>query len=265
VAVLPCSLALLWLTACDPAPPHLDLKKIDRSITREPAYATKDPRYCLLVLGGRARTRVWLVLDGDTLYVDRNGDGDLTGAGERVGLAAVFPSQNSLYAEQRQFLAGDLSEGAGGPRHTNLTVTRCVPNPKFVPTAADDRQARELLDQNPDAVVVVVALQVGGRVRQVAAPNFARRPQDAPVLHFHGPLTFGLHPKWFYGWPVFARGRDNTLTVVVGTPGLGEGSFALLGYDDVPKGVHPVAEVRFPARSPEQPPVVVRVPLKERC
>jgi len=34
--------------------------------------------------------------------------------------------------------------------------------------------------------------------------------------------------------------------VVVGTPGVGEGSFALLGYDDVPKDAHPVADRRVP-------------------
>ena len=53
-----------------------DLTKIDRKITKEPAYKFK-PKYCLLVFGPEARTRVWLVLDGDTLYVDRNCNGVL--------------------------------------------------------------------------------------------------------------------------------------------------------------------------------------------
>src|SRR5262245_16073774 len=60
-----------------------DLTKIDRRIGREPAYQSQ-PHYCLLVFGPEVKTRVWLVHDGDTLYVDRNGDGDLTGAGEKV-------------------------------------------------------------------------------------------------------------------------------------------------------------------------------------
>ena len=60
-----------------------DLTQIDRKITREPTYRSK-PKYCLLVFGPEAKVRVWLVLDGDTLYVDRNGNGDLTEAGERV-------------------------------------------------------------------------------------------------------------------------------------------------------------------------------------
>jgi hypothetical protein len=55
-----------------------DLAAIDRSIKKEPVYASKSPRHVLLVLGLEAKDRVWLVKDGDVLYVDRNGNGDLT-------------------------------------------------------------------------------------------------------------------------------------------------------------------------------------------
>src|SRR5437867_4405005 len=61
-----------------------DLASIDRIIKKEPAYRTGKPKYCLLVFGPEAKTRVWLVQDGDTLYVDRNGNGDLTEEGEKV-------------------------------------------------------------------------------------------------------------------------------------------------------------------------------------
>src|SRR5215831_13810140 len=60
-----------------------DLSKIARTIGKEPAYQSK-PKYCLVVYGPEAKTRVWLVLDGDVLYADRNGDGDLTGKDERI-------------------------------------------------------------------------------------------------------------------------------------------------------------------------------------
>src|SRR5262245_46854775 len=63
-----------------------DLTKIERTIAKEPVYQTKTPKYCLLVFGPEAKMRVWLVLDGKDLYVDRNGDGDLTGSGKRVQL-----------------------------------------------------------------------------------------------------------------------------------------------------------------------------------
>src|SRR5687768_10161165 len=41
----------------------VDLTKIDRTIPKEPAYQSKSPKYCLLVFGPKAETRVWVVLD----------------------------------------------------------------------------------------------------------------------------------------------------------------------------------------------------------
>jgi len=63
--------------------PAVDLTMIDRSIAKEPAYKSK-PKYCLLVFGQEAKHRVWVVLDGDVVYIDRNGNGDLTEEGERL-------------------------------------------------------------------------------------------------------------------------------------------------------------------------------------
>ena len=61
----------------------VDLTKIDRTIAKQPAYRGK-PKYCLLVFGPEAKTRIWLVQDGDTLYVDRTSNGDLTGPAKKV-------------------------------------------------------------------------------------------------------------------------------------------------------------------------------------
>ncbi len=245
------------------------LAKIDRTLRKEPAYKSGAPRYCLLVLGPEAKTRVWLVLDGDVLYVDRNGDGDLTAAGERVPLGEVAKGPDSPYAEIREFSAGDLSEGPGGPVHTKLTVAHAVPNPRFVPAEGHDlvdRQVKALLDKNPGVTVAIIAIQLGGRLRQAAAPAFADKPRDAPVVHLNGPLAMGLMTKWLYGWPVLARGEDaSELTAAVGTPGLGEASFAVLAYDDVPEGAHPVAAFRFANRAPGKSPIALQVPLKRRC
>lgn len=74
---LPLLLAVPWSATATAA----DLTKIDRTIAKEPAYKAK-PKYCLLVFGPEAKTRIWLVVDGDVLYVDRNGNGDLTEKGE---------------------------------------------------------------------------------------------------------------------------------------------------------------------------------------
>jgi hypothetical protein len=82
---LPCRSAtfLLLLFAARPAQ-GVDLTKIDRTIAKEPAYQSKSPSYGLLVFGPEAKSRAWVVLDGDVLYVDRNCNGDLTEEGERL-------------------------------------------------------------------------------------------------------------------------------------------------------------------------------------
>src|SRR5262245_53303795 len=69
-----------------------DLAKLVRAPRKEPAYLSKRPLYGLAAFGAKAEKAVWLVLDKskpeggryDVLYIDLNGDGDLTSAGERV-------------------------------------------------------------------------------------------------------------------------------------------------------------------------------------
>src|SRR5436309_9073053 len=103
--------------------PAADLAKIPRTIAKEPAYQTSTPKYCLLVFGLDAKTRVWLVQDGDTLFVDRNGSGDLTEDGKRVKLK----QQDDSY---RSFEAGDLT--IGGLTHTGLSVSQMKASPELV-------------------------------------------------------------------------------------------------------------------------------------
>ncbi len=55
-------------------------------IRKEPAYPEK-PRYCLLLFGPQAQARVWLVRAGDRLFVDTNGNGDLTESGKEFRMA----------------------------------------------------------------------------------------------------------------------------------------------------------------------------------
>lgn len=92
-----CCLPLVAQAAPLPTPPdapagyvEVDYTKIDRRIAREPAY-TAEPRYALFVFDLAGKHRVWMVADKsrkdapyhDVLYVDLDGDGDLTEAGER--------------------------------------------------------------------------------------------------------------------------------------------------------------------------------------
>src|SRR5262249_1373194 len=135
-----------------------DLTKIDRTIAKEPVYTGK-PKYCLLVFGPEAKTKAWLALDGDVLYVDRNCNGDLTGKEKRVEMVYRSPSLSV-------FQAGDVIDGK--TKHTSLR-----------------------LDLPEKAKGVSLAITVEGKKREYAGflheeLVFADRPQDAPIVHFKG-------------------------------------------------------------------------------
>lgn len=144
----------LWLSASSAAGPASE-----RGIAREPVYRTKTPKYCLLAFGPEAQSRIWLVLDGDTLYVDRNGNGDLTDRGERVAL------------DSSRFEAETITEQGGKVRHRNLLVLR----------STGDRH--------------YIQVDLHGGFQQYTLAAFADRPQDAPVRHFNGPLSLSVHKR----------------------------------------------------------------------
>ena len=76
-------IALLCVLLMSQLAAAVDYDKVERKIVQEPAYRTGKPRYALLLFGAEAKLAIWVVLDGRTLYVDRNGDGDLTAKNEQ--------------------------------------------------------------------------------------------------------------------------------------------------------------------------------------
>lgn len=230
-------LALLTAVLLAPLAPAADLAALRRPPVKEPPYESGSPRYCLLVFGPDAATRIWLVVDGKTLYADRDGNGDLTDPGRQRRALTWGGPEGTL------FEFGGLTRLGGSKVH--LTV--CY---------------RGRTDQ-PDAV----GINVGGKPYQSADRDalgllhFAARPQDAPVIHFGGPLRFVPADR-----PAFQRGAgDQTFFVRLGSPGLGKGTFALLDCERVPADRHPVAEIEFPNRIAGGEPIRLRVVLRERC
>jgi len=263
----------------------VDLSKVDRTITKEPVYQTKKPKYCLLVFGPEAKHRVWLVQDGDNLYVDKNGNGDLTEEGERIKTPEFETSDHPAHERQRSIAVGDIT--IGGFTHTDLTVWQAQYRRKVDDshgvggTSAEEWQ--EYLDtiwrQVPDGIGSFVSVKLvpkcygrfedtnGRRVKHFAWIDwhghlaFANRPKDAPILHFGGPLTLRHHPA-----DKLRHGDDpGNTTLYLGTRGLGSGTFVNMNYDLVPEDVHPTVEVQFPPREQGQPPVTRKYLLKQRC
>jgi hypothetical protein len=251
--------------------PAADLSKIDRTTAKEPVYKSGAAKYCLLVFGPEAATRVRLALDGDTLYVDRNGNGDLTDEGERVAAKADrYPDE-----KWRTFEVGDLRDGK--LLHKNVTVQVARWSDLYGPTDRIDPDVRQLIASDPEVqcLMIVIDLEmppwhgigVGKRViwymggsDHQGALKLGKKPHEASIVHFGGPWQIVLREK------DLVMERDGWLRAHVGTPGLGAGTMAYVGYEGVvPEGSHPTVEVLYPPAKAGEPPIRERYELKERC
>jgi RNA polymerase sigma factor (sigma-70 family) len=216
----------------------LERIKAEYRLKKEPAY--QGPvQYCLLLLGRNAQTRVWLASDGKTLYVDRNGDGDLTQPDEAVPFK---PDRDGGFAS----LMVDRFPGDAGGSHTHLHI------------AVRQRDWR-----NNKGGYWCVRARVEGRYPMYAfAHKFAQKPDEAPVIHLGGPLRLKLLD--LEGGRLVRGGQaELNASISCHYPGV-ERAFVdvdALGRTEV----HPVAEVRLPARTPRAAPLALRVPLTQHC
>jgi hypothetical protein len=269
-----------------------DLSQIPRTLGDQPAYASKGPRYCLLVFGPKADTRVWLALDlaydplrekpgkTEALYADLNGDGGLAGPKERIPVTVVTKKASELGLPTNigrmrvkdrdldvlRFRVGDVTSRDGKTTYANLVV-----DVGWYIFGRKDRQ-------------VTVSVDVPGSGRQSIGGEqlwFAGRPEKAPVIWFDGALTLRLAPSGLLHLPVdytgkeppppryeefpLVRGQTMPLRVEVGTAGSGLGTFIALPNDKPPADAHPVARVVFPPADPKRPPIEAVVELNKRC
>jgi hypothetical protein len=220
-----------------------DLSKIDRTIAKEPAYKGK-PKYCLVVFGPEAKSRVWLIRDGDLLYVDRNGDGDFTGTDKLV--------PKETLERGAVFQIGTIPARDGvGPFSLDLRIT----------SGMDKEDGYRLRCGPPQGK--------GFDQRTVGMILFADKPGEAPVIHFAGPLTLTILD---WGKPLQAsqlvRGeKDNELSILVGTPVFGGKHKAFVTLDEsfltlAPDAACPVVEVEFPGKDPGAKPMIVRAKMR---
>lgn len=87
-----------------------------------PRGGWREPRRGFL-LGCDSPGKVWLALDGETLFVDRNGNGDLTEAGERFEPQdrRGLPNSQGGYRDW-QYEIGDLEPAGDTTKHTRFKV-----------------------------------------------------------------------------------------------------------------------------------------------
>jgi len=235
-----------------------DLSKIDRKIAAVPKFTAERQFYALLVLGPEATTKVWFVVDGESLYVDRNGNGDLTDD----GAPARGEATRDAFSLSCSWKAGDLS-----PRYSNVEAHFALVNPAWRPEAsASNRKSVErymaVARKTAHANSSFLWLTIDGKRRQVGSAMFTTSPGDAPVFHLDGPLTLGVIEPLVPA--TLERGPDaEDLSLFVGTPGLG--CFLVIGYDELPEAARPQVEVEFPAKKPGEYLAPVRFTLDGKC
>jgi hypothetical protein len=220
-------LAALLVAAGLPPASAADLSKIDRTLKDEPKYTTRAPKYCLLVFGAEAKTLVWLVHDGDVLHVRASLDG------KAAPIWRQF--KNVRYGAP----IGDVCEAGGKVRHKHL---------RYSPGQTD----------------MLLTVDVEGK-RQSAGHDrsgplqFAATSKAAPIVHFNGPPSLGL---WYEQEPLRSD-REVQLTAVVGTPGVGKGTFAYYSTRCYPRGAWPTAVIEYPPKEKGGKPIVATVRLAE--
>jgi RNA polymerase sigma factor (sigma-70 family) len=241
-----------------------DLTKIDRTIFRQPKYKST-PYYALLAIGPEAKKRVWLVVDGDVVYMDRNGNGDLTEPNKRVSLDVEETKKikvgPGMYTGMNSF---DLGEVEG----LKLRLDYWVRNRKFVPRSSFDKQIfKDHEEKGWEFSTLWRILPDGSKSAQIPL-CFCRRPEDGQVCHLGGRLTFALRDG--KGQSFVRPAEETALNLMIGTPGLPargwtERVFAPLGTNEVPANVHPLAHIEFPHKDAGQPPIKIEAALKKRC
>ena len=208
---------------------------------KEPRYASK-AGYTLLTFGKKDTTRRWLVIDGDTIYFDRTGSGDLTDEDNRIG---------TLEKESRS-------------KHLDVKIID-----------GKDTYRLKRLDRPPQAEqdrCVCLFVDYEGKYDQVGTAFLTRRPSDAPILCFGGPLRMHMDPVEPFRFQRGGKAKD-LLSVFVGTivpNNAGDakkitGGVALSYDKGIPAEACPVAEVEFPESGAGDAPTRVKWVLRRRC
>jgi hypothetical protein len=233
----------------------VDYDKIERNIVKEPAYRTGKPKYALLLFGPEARLRVWVVLDGETLYIDRNGDGDLTGKDER-------------FAKEAECTAIEIPDP---DRKTWYTIDRVMTDYSTYSDKARQERARKGI---PPGLMVYVSIKGALRYQQYCDIQEMRAdPHKAMIAHFHGPLAIGprtINWKVPDGTVLNTGAEPSELYAVVGTMNAKHGCWVVVrsGEGDqsaFPKGVRPVVEIAFPSANRKGKPVRRKYRLDQFC
>jgi hypothetical protein len=240
-------LALAGPAADTSAPRPIDFAKIDRTIAKLPELTARVPRYGLFLFGLHGEKRVWAVLDKskpdaeqyDVLFLDRNADGDLTAADERIA-GTVAKGYDGM---ESKFAIGNFTDPATGAVHTNFTLTNRAKSVFY-----DMRWRGEK-----------VTMGLFGPTGDTYQP-FGDSAENALVIvpGWDRPFEF---EHWMSG--TLERGKDTDFKVFLGNRGSKRGGFSCVDDKFLPKAEHVLATLLYTdGRGKQQR---VQAKLTSRC
>ena len=213
-------LVALWASTARPSE-AIDLLKLNRSISKEPEYRSEYQEYCLLAINAEKDALIWCVRDGADMYVDLNGNGDLTENGEK-------------------FVGVYKADATNGDRKLALSIT---PSKKVFGTAVKHLSLVSY-DHDPVGQWRIRAEFNGNDRREFSRPfQTARLAKHAPIIHLNGPVTvvayLDRHRYFHRNDPAtsikYARGQEYSLILRVGNVGVGKGAQVHCESEDLSK------------------------------
>jgi hypothetical protein len=216
----------------------IDFKKVDRTIRKLPGLlAKRPPLYGLFLFGPDGKRRVWAVLDAtgegtyDVLYLDRNADGDLTAANERIA------------GEGGIFEVGDFTEPGTDVIHTGFRITWTKDGTRY------------RMKWGGGAITMGPYGPAPGTYA-----DFAPSPAEAPIFVPGTERPFEFE-HWMSG--TLKRGQKTYFKVFMGNRGDRRGAFTCVDDTFLPKDEFVAAELRYRDGQGKEQRAIAE--LKERC
>ena len=206
---------------------------------KEPAYVAT-PKYCLLALDAAADVKVWMVEDGQRLFLDKNANGDLTDDGPPIEPSKARGLGTKQWDSNYE---GDAITPGDGSRHTNFDLRR------WNYGEGEDSYGLSLL--------------VGGKMHAYAGwfgTFWSAKRETAPIIHLGGAFT--PHPLRMDH--IIIGTKLKRFSVGFRNPGSGSGAQSRLSTEALPPGSVPKVQIEWPTADGGSPVRTTHL-LNERC
>ena len=165
------------------------LEKLRADLKIEPDYDSEKPGYLLVVFGSTKHLPVWIVVDTEFVYIDRNSNGDLTDEGERIAVSEKHEINrpSSSFTEFRRYLLGNIPESIDHPEYRDIVIDqfRGVTD-RFLTATPDEVRWKALIKKHPH-LNGNISVKIDD-FQQNAGPKFAASTEKASIVNFDGPM-----------------------------------------------------------------------------